>query len=360
MALTECVECGGKVSTRAEVCIHCGSPVEPPTPQINCPDCGEGFASSLTTCPACGGPAEEEPTQAEEVEILESVAVEEEPAPIIQETVSAPSTEPESSDTKDEPFNTLVALAVGAFVFQIARSLGLDFGPLTVVFLLVPCALLVRYGKKQSPQVYAGIIGALVVVMGIAIAAGPGDVFVPQSAETTSDVRVPQASVRENTSMPQVETRPVNPTPSASCADFYWGGPSLRGRAPLEVLRPCAEQGYVDAQYWLGRMYANGENGVPEDDVEAVRWYRLAAEKGYRELGGVNAQYSLGLMYQFGTGVSQDYVLASMWYNLAVAQGSENAQETQDILEQRMTPEQIAEAQRLSREWIAANPPPDN
>ena len=56
MALTECVECGGKVSTRAEVCIHCGSPVEPPTPQINCPDCGEDFAGSLAACPVCGGP----------------------------------------------------------------------------------------------------------------------------------------------------------------------------------------------------------------------------------------------------------------------------------------------------------------
>jgi len=56
MALIYCVECGGKVSTRVEVCIHCGSPVEPPTPQINCPDCGEDFAGSLEACPVCGGP----------------------------------------------------------------------------------------------------------------------------------------------------------------------------------------------------------------------------------------------------------------------------------------------------------------
>ena len=38
------------------MCIHCGCPVEPPTPQINCPDCGEDFAETLTTCPTCGGP----------------------------------------------------------------------------------------------------------------------------------------------------------------------------------------------------------------------------------------------------------------------------------------------------------------
>jgi len=61
MALTECVECGGKVSTRAEVCPHCGCPVEPPTPQINCPDCGEDFTVSLEACPHCGAPREEVP-----------------------------------------------------------------------------------------------------------------------------------------------------------------------------------------------------------------------------------------------------------------------------------------------------------
>ena len=89
-----------------------------------------------------------------------------EPEPITQETVSAPPTEPESVATKDERFNQVVAIAVGALLFQIARYLGMDFGALTVVFRMVPWALLVRYGKKRSPQVYAGIIGALVVVMG--------------------------------------------------------------------------------------------------------------------------------------------------------------------------------------------------
>ncbi len=49
-----------------------------------------------------------------------------------------------------------------------------------------------------------------------------------------------------------------------------------------------------------------------------------------------------------------------MWYNLAAAQGNEIAQENKDIIEQRMTREQIAEAQRLSREWIEAHPPGGN
>ena len=42
----------------------------------------------------------------------------------------------------------------------------------------------------------------------------------------------------------------------------------------------CAETGYAPDQYTLGLIYANGD-GVPEDDAEAVRWYRLAAEQGH-------------------------------------------------------------------------------
>ncbi len=49
-----------------------------------------------------------------------------------------------------------------------------------------------------------------------------------------------------------------------------------------------------------------------------------------------------------------------MWYNRAAAQKNEIAQENKDIIEQRMTREQIAEAQRLSREWLVAYPPAGN
>jgi TPR repeat protein len=41
-----------------------------------------------------------------------------------------------------------------------------------------------------------------------------------------------------------------------------------------------AEQGDASAQFNLGLMYDNGE-GVPENDIEAVKWYRLAAQQGY-------------------------------------------------------------------------------
>ncbi len=96
-------------------------------------------------------------------------------------------------------------------------------------------------------------------------------------------------------------------------------------------------------------------DGVPEDDAEAVRLFRLAAEQGFAV-----AQFNLGVMYANGEGVPEDDVLAYMWFNVAAAQGYEGAQGNKDLLAERMTREQIAEAQRLSREWIEAHPPGGN
>jgi S1-C subfamily serine protease len=107
----------------------------------------------------------------------------------------------------------------------------------------------------------------------------------------------------------------------------------------------AAEQGLAAAQYNLGMMYDHGR-GVRQDYKEAVKWYTMAAEQGYAE-----AQNNLGVMYQRGEGVFQDYVQAYKWHNLASAQVGKKAKENRDILRNRMTPAQIAEAQRLSREF---------
>ena len=110
--------------------------------------------------------------------------------------------------------------------------------------------------------------------------------------------------------------------------------------------RSAAEQGNAAAQFQLGVMYANGQ-GVPQDYAEAVKWWRLAAEQG-----DAVAQLLLGTMYANGRGVAQDYVLAHMWFNLAAAQVDEMARGNRDSAAEHMTPEQIAEAQRLAREWL--------
>ena len=84
--------------------------------------------------------------------------------------------------------------------------------------------------------------------------------------------------------------------------------------AALREWRPLAEQGLPRAQYNLAVMYANGE-GVPEDDVEAVKWYRKAAEQG-----DAGAQYNLAVMYANGEGVPEDDVEAVKWYRKAAEQ----------------------------------------
>lgn len=109
--------------------------------------------------------------------------------------------------------------------------------------------------------------------------------------------------------------------------------------------RRGAEQGHAFAQFSLGMMSEDGK-GMPQDNAEAVRWYRKAAEQGD---GG--AQFRLGQMYGAGEGIPQDYVLAHMWYNLAAAQGAEGASKLRNLLSWIMTPAQIAEAQKLAREW---------
>jgi uncharacterized protein len=113
-----------------------------------------------------------------------------------------------------------------------------------------------------------------------------------------------------------------------------------------------ATQGDPRAQFNLGLMHANGR-GVPQNYAEALKWFRKAAEQGH-----ALAQYNLGVMYERGAGVSQDYVLAHTWYNLAAAQFSASENESRDsavkgrdFVASKMTPAQIAEAQRLAREW---------
>ena len=73
------------------------------------------------------------------------------------------------------------------------------------------------------------------------------------------------------------------------------------------------------------------------------------------EQGDASAQFNLGNMHANGEGVPQDYVQAHKWFNLAAASAEvasrEAYVEARDDVAARMTPSQIAEAQRLAREW---------
>ena len=111
-----------------------------------------------------------------------------------------------------------------------------------------------------------------------------------------------------------------------------------------------AEAGDPIAQYDLGMMYLDGD-GVGKDSKEAVKWFRKAADQG-----NALSQNYLGFMCRDGKGVLANHVAAYAWINIAVTNGKQDAKEDLLDLAKKMTSEQIAKAQELSKEMIKKNP----
>jgi hypothetical protein len=158
----------------------------------------------------------------------------------------------------------------------------------------------------------------------------------------------------------------------------------------LWLFRPLADQGSAMAQFFLGAMYYEGQ-GVPQSDAEAAKWFRKAAEQGedtsqdalgsiyftggdgiaqnYAEAmkwfrkaadqGNPAAQNSLGMMYEKGHSVPMNFILAYMWYSLSANDPAYKlwAKDQMDKIAQHMAPSQIAEAQKLAREWSPTKQP---
>jgi uncharacterized protein len=164
----------------------------------------------------------------------------------------------------------------------------------------------------------------------------------------------------------------------------------------MKLWRPLADQGDAVAQHGLGVMYAIGQ-GVAKDDAEAMKWFRLAAEQGdadaqerlgtyfaaratpvtskeppipegvvreaiaealkwwrlSAERGNQRAQLSLASAYFAGTGVPKDNVVGYMWLVLSGAVSGDDDFAKGIVREVRafVTPDQIAEGERLAREW---------
>ena len=78
-----------------------------------------------------------------------------------------------------------------------------------------------------------------------------------------------------------------------------------------------AEKGDPQSQYNLGLMYEHGK-GVPQDYTEARKYYRLASEQG-----NALAQLNLGVIYDKGQGVTQNQKEAVRLYRLSAEQGNE-------------------------------------
>ncbi len=113
----------------------------------------------------------------------------------------------------------------------------------------------------------------------------------------------------------------------------------------FEWFHKAATQGESRAQNAVGLLYMLGE-GVPKDDFKAAEWTQKAAVQGEED-----AQFRLGMAYLRGLGVATDNVLAYAWSNLANAKGVKEAWNTREIAASKMSPAEIAEAQRLSSAW---------
>jgi hypothetical protein len=101
-------------------------------------------------------------------------------------------------------------------------------------------------------------------------------------------------------------------------------------------------------------MYRDGR-GVAAEPETAVAWYRKAADQGH-----AMAQYRLGFRYANGQGLAEDFVEAHRWLTLSVANGAEVTQAMiaakMRKITRKMTPDQIAEAEKRAREWTPAGP----
>ena len=119
----------------------------------------------------------------------------------------------------------------------------------------------------------------------------------------------------------------------------------------VKRIRSLAQRGIAPAQTALGEMYIYGQD-VAQNFEKAVKWLREAANTGDGK-----AQDLLGSIYADGCGVPVDYIRAYKWLYRATGQRIEGAVERLNLVGSRMQPEQIAEAQRLAREW---RPVPSN
>jgi uncharacterized protein len=169
---------------------------------------------------------------------------------------------------------------------------------------------------------------------------------------------------------------------------YYEGkGVSQNLQEAIKWYKMAATKNYPDACFNLGVAYSEGQ-GVERDPAEALRWYQIAADAGYapaqtmvgniyfrgvdvpmdREKGfewylkaaeqdDVFAQFFVANLYETGQGVAEDLLQAYRW--LTIAEGGDHpdaqktARERKALFSGVMTPEQIAEAEKLAAEWIA-------
>ena len=190
-------------------------------------------------------------------------------------------------------------------------------------------------------------------------------------APISEDVEIPYAPVETPASLYAESVRRIE-------ARDLTGMPGLKRAANL---------GYAPAQFYLAKLYENGEGGLRKDPAEARRWTERAAQGGDRkamhnlglyffegqggskntttaaqwfrkaaDLGLSDSQYNLGRLYEEGYGVSQNAAEAYKWYLIAARAGDTEAKSSADRVRRDLSPEARSAAERSASGFRAAAP----
>jgi TPR repeat protein len=107
----------------------------------------------------------------------------------------------------------------------------------------------------------------------------------------------------------------------------------------------AAAKGHAEAQYNLGRLYANGQ-GVPHDEEHAVLWLRASATQGYAP-----AQARMGMRYALGKGITRDDRLAYFWLTLAFLRGEKSFEKLRKEEAAKLAPSDVAATEHSAQNW---------
>jgi len=173
-----------------------------------------------------------------------------------------------------------------------------------------------------------------------------------------------------------------------------WSGDLIKGQdaynsgdyqTALAEWQPLAEEGFADAQFGIGLMYANGF-GVSLDDALALKWYLLAADQGHAqaqcnmavmyangwgvpqsdeealklyilaaEAGITEAQINVGKRYSRGLGTEQDKVVAYKWFLIASILGNHGAAEKRDDVATKLNAAELAASAQDANAWMESH-----
>lgn len=179
---------------------------------------------------------------------------------------------------------------------------------------------------------------------------------------------------------PEAAAKPAVAAPGESALTLYTDGVRLietKDNSGVDALRRAANLGYAPAQFYLAKLYENGEAGLKKDVPEARRWTERAAQAGDRkamhnlglyyfegaggvknsttaaqwfrraaDLGLADSQYNLARLYEEGMGVGQNGAEAYKWYLIAARNGDAESQKSAARIKSSLSAEAQGAAQR--------------